>query len=134
MTDLDHLTAVANHPAVRPWLLGPPGWMDLRHFARVEGVVTLSSAHGGFLAYPLGEGRYDVHALFTPEREAGEVVTLMRKGLDLMFSEVGAVELLAYCPAGHRALVGLLRLARFHRGQHIWSLSSADYWRQHPCL
>lgn len=104
--------AIANHPAVRPWLGGDEP-MDLTGtLAHPDNVAGLAPG-GGFICVALGDGRYDVHSLFLPDREPQEAITTMRAALDYFFASTDGVTLVTKVPKGNRAALGLAKLAGF---------------------
>ena len=107
------LESVANHPEVRPWLgmnggsgeplVLEPLVSDLRNYAGI-------CAHGGFIAVWVGQGRYDVHAMFLPGTSA---VGPAQNSMRIMFTETDCLTLLAKAPASNPRADALTRLLGF---------------------
>jgi len=143
--DPTHLNRVANHPEVRPWLLGDEDQDDLSAVILDPRNVTFQAPHGGFITLNLGYGRYDVHSLFLPsDRGARETVTAMREALEYMFARTDCVELVTKVPEGNRPAGVLAKLAHFEdlftapvsakdptRARYL--TLSLDRWALHAC-
>ena len=110
--DPAHLNRVANHPDVRPWL-GGDGVLDLSTLITNPDNIAVVSEHGGFIGVAQGYGRYEVHSLFTPERQGLETLSAMRAGLDYMFAATDCLELVTKIPEGNRAAAALALRAGF---------------------
>lgn len=106
------LNSVANTPDVRRWL-GGTGAIDMTPALADPRNIAVECASGGFVALQLGEGRYEIHSLFLPDKAACEAIALMRQGLDYLFAATEARELVTKVPVKNRAAAGLARLAGF---------------------
>lgn len=110
--DAARFDAIANHPAVRPWL-GGAGPLELTGtLAKPDTLAGLGDA-GGFICTLLSEGRYEVHSLFLPDRDPQEAVLLMRAALDYFFATSDGVTLVTKIPKDNRPALGLAKLAGF---------------------
>lgn len=109
--DAQFLNTVANHPDVRPWL-GGDGVIDLTSLLANPANIAGQSVMGGFVAIAVGGGRYEVHSLFLPDK-GRDAVRAMRLGLDYLFTQTDALELVTKVPAHNAAARGLARLAGF---------------------
>lgn len=120
--DATALNAIANHPDVRLWL-GGDGPVDFGPQMRDASNIAVVGDVGGFLAVWLSEGRYEIHSVFLPNHGTA-AVTLMREGLDYLFSVTEAIELVTRVPVTNAAAAGLARLGGFqvrYRTQMPWS-------------
>src|SRR4029434_2477153 len=90
--DARRLTEIANHPDVRPWLLGE-GEIDLTATISEPRNVALEARHGGVVSTGQGYGRYEVHSMFHPERPAPETRDAMVAGLEYMFTATDAQDI-----------------------------------------
>lgn len=67
-------TAVAQHPAVEPYVMQGAPADYLAEFIQRPDVLPLAAHNGGFLFHDKGAGVYELHTLFTPEGWGREVV------------------------------------------------------------
>lgn len=147
--DAAHLNAVANHSAVRPWLGGGDGELDLAQVIDSPGVVTMEGEFGGFLLHRIDVGLWEVHSMFLPEGRGGFAREAMLEARRWMFGATDCVELCTKVPDGNGAALGLARAAGFResfRRDHCWPIEGGDRgvsfqsltmdrWREiEPCL
>lgn len=107
------LNAIANDPAVRPWLGGGTDPIDLTDLAANEVNFVLHADRGGFVYAALGGGLYEVHSLFLPD--APEKVEAARAGLDFMFTRTDCLEVVTKVPAPNKAALGMVRACGFDK-------------------
>lgn len=110
--EASHLNAVANDPAVRPWL-GGDGPLDLTALVADPVNVALTTPAGGFLGIAHGFGCYEVHSLFGREGRGRETIPAMRAALAYMFTATDAIEMVTKVPQDNKAAAGLARLGGF---------------------
>ncbi len=119
--DATAMSAIANHPDVRPWL-GGDGPLDLSgEMSNPRNLAGVTDS-GGFVAVWLEDARYEVHSLFLPRGK--ETIHAMRSALDYIFIHSDAQELITKVPDDNPAASGLARLAGFQssfRSVQPWS-------------
>lgn len=115
------LNTVANHPKVRPHLLGE-GPLDVCPAVSDPANITLQTAHGGWVLHNLGGGAYEVHSLFLPEGRGATVKVALIEALDYVFAHTDCVRLITRLPKGNVAARALARIAGFQP----WFVSSGD--------
>ncbi len=93
--EADSLNAVANHPAVRPWLLGA-GPVDMSPLVADCANVALVNDDGGFLLTPSGLGDYEVHTMFVPG--AVDPLAAARECAAWMFSRTDCMRIVTKVP------------------------------------
>lgn len=103
------LNSIANHPEVRPWLLGGEGEIDLTIPFANPANVALEAVNGGFFLPKLDAGLYEVHSIFAPDHPPGEAIEAGRAGLRYMFTATDAVELVTKVPVDNKPALGLAR-------------------------
>lgn len=102
---------MANDPAVRPWLGGAEGQIDLTPLIGNPANFTLVCPAGGFVVVKLDAGLYEVHSQFRPNSNAA--IAAMRSGLEYMFLRTDCERLLTQVPDNNRAARGLARIGGF---------------------
>ena len=110
--DATSLTAIANHPDVRPFL-GGTAVLDLAALVEDPANITMETAHGGLICIAIGAGRYDVHTLFLPEGRGGEAYDAMCVMADYMFSVTDCTEGRTTVPSMNRGAALAARRAGF---------------------
>jgi hypothetical protein len=140
-----HLSAIANTPDVRPYLLMPTdGELDLRALVADPRNYCFETPFGGFLGIALGYGRYEVHSLFVPTRAPKVTVTAMREASEYIFTRTDCVELVTKVPEGNRRAGQLAAVAHFeerfvapvapgHQTRARYLALSLDQWTVHGC-
>lgn len=110
--DARHLNAVANDPAVRPWL-GGAGDIDLAQLLVDPANIALQNEHGGFLFCHLGDGRYELHTLFGRSGRGRAVLEASAFATRYMFTATDCVEIVTKCPEPNRAADFMARRAGY---------------------
>lgn len=112
--DVAFFNAVANDPAVRPFMGGEdgPNGLDLAPLIENPAVVTLRAAHGGWIYVPILAGAYELHTLFLPEGRGRPHLRAAVEGFRFMFVETDCLEILTKCPDDN----GAARWASSHLG------------------
>lgn len=110
--DGTHLTHVANHPDVRPFL-GGTAVLDLAGLVEDPANITIETANGGLIGVAIGAGRYDVHTLFLPEGRGAEASHAMSLMAEYMFSVTDCVEGRTTVPVVNRGAALAARRAGF---------------------
>jgi hypothetical protein len=140
-TDAAHLNAIANHPAVYPWVRGPhEGPIDCTALLCEPGIYALMGEHGGVLFRRLQGGLYEAHSQYLPSGRGEWAVAASRQAMHWMFTHTDAAELITRCPDGNLGAKALARaLARSvggvleFRSQRGWvkdgRIIPADVWR-----
>lgn len=108
------LNLVANDATVREWL-GGDGPIDMSALIVDPNNVAVESAHGGFLGVNQGFGRYEIHSFFLTAGRGTETMDAMQAGLDYLFANTDAVELVTKVPKANGAAAGLAIRAGFER-------------------
>lgn len=115
------LNSVANHPKVRPHLLGD-GPLDVSPAVTDPANITLQTEHGGWVLHNLGGGSYEVHSMFLPEGRGASVKAALIEALDYVFTATDCVRLITRLPKGNVAARALARIAGFK----TWFVSGGD--------
>lgn len=110
--DATLLNTVANDPTVRPWL-GGDGPINLAPLLADPTTLAIVTPHGGIIAVPLDEHRYEAHSLFLPEGRGREAIVATRAALDFLFSTSAATELVTKVTTDNKAARGMARLMGF---------------------
>ena len=134
--DAERLNELANHPDIRPWLLGPDGPLDLSPLVLNPAVVVLEAEHGAFLLVPILPTVYELHTLFL---KAGRGKAFFGHAADMfryVFTRTPCLEIVTKVPDGNRgaafASIHAGFVERFHRAgisfRHLtierWALSA----------
>jgi len=123
------LTAIANHPDVRPWLGGGDEPIDMVPLVENPGNLTFETASGGVLCVGLGAGRYDVHSMFLPDGRGAEALDAMTAVADYMFTTTDCIEGRTTVPMLNRAALVAARRAGFEQrytSQIPWGTSYVE--------
>lgn len=110
--DATFLNTVANHPEVRPWLLGE-GPVELSGIVSDPANIALQAEYGGWVLQGLSPGTYEVHSMFLPEGRGAGVARALRAALDYVFTATDCVRLVTRLPAGNVRAANLGRMAGF---------------------
>jgi hypothetical protein len=106
----ERLNAIANHPAVRPWVSATPEQeLDLSVTIADPQNVALVGEHGAMLFAFLQQGLYEAHTMVLPEGRGGWALDFVQDCLKLMFCATGAMELMTRVPKGNLAARALAR-------------------------
>lgn len=106
------LNAVANHPEVRPWLMGE-GLLDLSPVISNPANIALEAKHGGWVLQNLSPGVYEVHSMFLPEGRGAGVARALVAALDYVFSATDCIRLVTRLPEGNVRASALGKMAGF---------------------
>lgn len=105
----EHLNAVVNDPAVRPWVGGGTGPLDLSGLVADRANYLLMGLGGGILFQRIDAGFYEAHTQFLPEARGPSAVRAVRDALRYMFTRTDAVEIVTKVPEGNAGALGLVR-------------------------
>lgn len=106
--DADAFNLIANHPDVRPWMLGE-GEIDVSSALANPNNIGLLSAHGGFVLIKLADGFYEAHTLFHPERGGPDAMNAARGGFRYLFTATDCIEVVTKVPAENKRALGFAR-------------------------
>jgi hypothetical protein len=126
--DASHLNRVANHPDVRPWLLGE-GPVDLAELTADLGNYSLVTSGGGFFVHRLTPGEYEVHSMFLPDAR-DRTVQAMREGMAYMFTRTDCLRLVTRVPDDNTSAANLASAGGFRtlfRRERCWNGVGAAY-------
>jgi hypothetical protein len=130
-TDARHLNAVANHPAVLPFVSLPgQDAIDLAPVVADRRNIALACEGGGFVCVWQEPGIYEVHSLFLPEARGVGARAAAREAIHGMFLQGDAMELLTKVPVGNVRAEALARRCGFRldferEGAWVWRGQSA---------
>lgn len=119
--DPTFLNEVANHPAVRPELLGT-GPIDLTAAVSDPRNIALQAQYGGWVLHNHGGGAYEVHSMFLPEGRGRGVREALEKALEYVFTHTDCTRLLTRLPKGNVAARAIGRVAGFR----TWFVMNGD--------
>lgn len=131
----ERLNELANHPEVRPWLLGADGPLDLSPLVLNPAVVVLEAEHGAFLLVPILPTVYELHTLFMKAGRGKAFFGHAAEMFRYVFTRTPCLEIVTKVPDGNRgaafASVHAGFVERFHRAgisfRHLtierWALS-----------
>lgn len=111
--DVSRVNALANHPAIHPWVSSDDNPIDLTAAVLDDRNFVLMGSGGGFIAHNLGDGDYEAHSLFLPEARGSNAIETAKAGMDFMFGKTDCRRLLARCPKGNLAVLAFVRALRF---------------------
>lgn len=130
--DPERLNGLANHPEVRPWLLGPEGALDLSSLVMNPAVVVLEAEHGAFLLVPIQADAYELHTMFMPQGRGVEFFGHAAEMFRYVFTRTPALEVVTKVPDGNRgAAVASTKACfreRFHRAGISFRGLTAEAW------
>lgn len=123
---------LANHPEVRPWLLGADGQLDLTSLVMNPAVVVLEGEHGAFLLVPIGETTYELHTMWVPEGRGKPFFADAAEMFRYIFTRTPALEIATKVPDANRgAAVATAKTnfrERFHRAGMSFRALSIEDW------
>lgn len=126
------LNELANHPEVRPWLLGADGPLDLTPLVMNPAVVVLEGGHGAFLLVPISEEAYELHTLWLPEGRGKTFFADAAEMFRYIFTRTPAREIATKVPDANRgAAVASTKTGfreRFHRAGMSFRALSIEDW------
>lgn len=138
--DAERLNALANHPDVRPWLLGPDGPLDLSPFVLNPAVVCLEAEHGAFLLVPILPQVYELHTMWMKAGRGKAFFAHAAEMFRYVFTRTDALEIVTKVPDGNRAAAVASTVTgfreRFHRAGISFRSLDAETWalRSEACL
>lgn len=144
--DADFANRLANHPAIRPYVLAPDGPIDLTERIADSRNVFLAWDRGGFLCVDHGGGMYEVHSMVLREGRGAETVARAREAIAYMFVRTDCMELHTKVPKGNVAARALARVCGFVKDSEtplihgpsegsVWLLTVRDWVRRsRECL
>lgn len=97
--DATHLNAIANDPAVFPWMESKIP-VDMSMVALDAANFLLECDDGGFLLIQHEPGRYEVHSIFKPDAGA-TTIRAMREAMDWMFTRTPCEAICSKIPDGN---------------------------------
>lgn len=130
--DAARLNALANHPDIRPFVLGGEGPLDLTPLVMNPAVVVLEAEHGAFVLVPIQKTVYELHTLWTPEGRGAPFFAHAAEMFCYVFTRTPALEVVTKVPDGNRgaaiasAKVGFRE--RFHRAVMSFRSISIEAW------
>lgn len=107
-----YLTDVANHPEVRPHLMGQ-GPLDLSELVGNPANIALQAEGGGWLLENKGGGTYEVHSMFLPQSRGAGVRKALTAALEYVFTHTDCERLVTRLPKGNARAAALGRMAGF---------------------
>lgn len=110
--DPTFLNSVANHPEVRPWLMGE-GPLDLSPIISSPGNIALQAEHGGWVLQCISPAVYEVHSMFLPEGRGANVKAALAEALDYVFSATDCRQLVTRIPVNNPSAAALGKIAGF---------------------
>lgn len=108
-TDATFINEVVNHPAVRPFVHGPKGPLDLTAVVANPNNIVLTGQHGGIIFTQLLPGLFEIHTQVLPDGRGTWALHMAQQAVEWLFSRTGAVEVFTRVPEGN---VGAMALAR----------------------
>lgn len=99
----ERVNALANHPDVRPWLLGGTEALDLTPLVENPAVVVLEAEHGAFVLVPIMSDVYELHTLFEPQGRGKAVLAQAAEMFRYVFVHTPALEIVTKVPDGNSA-------------------------------
>jgi RimJ/RimL family protein N-acetyltransferase len=114
--DAKFLNSISNHPDVYKWICGPMTEpFDTTQILNDEGNVFLAFDDGGFVFLDRGDGLYELHTQFLPDKKTN-VVEACKEALQYMFTH-GASEVVTYIPTLNKpALFAAMRAGFMYDG------------------
>lgn len=126
----ERLNIVANHPEVRPFL-GWSGELDLTQIVENTSNFCFETDGGGFLCLNHGNGIYQAHSLFIPEKRGVVTLSMARDVAEFMFVKTDCIEMKTLCPDDNPAAKGLAEKVGFERLFHRhngWNGGGCGYY------
>jgi hypothetical protein len=112
--DAAHLNAVANHPAVRPWI-GGEGPLDLTAVIADPRNIALEGEPGGWVFARHEPGTYEVHTLWRPEGRGSGQLRAFREALRYLFTATDAREIVTRIPVDNEGAMYGASLSGFRQ-------------------
>lgn len=122
--DVARLNELANHQALRPFLGGVDGPLDLTPLVDNPEVIVLEGDGGAFLLTPLYPGCYELHTLFLPEARGALFFIQAQEMFRYIFTQTDALEIVTKCPDDNRGAALAATKAGFRERFH-----RADAWK-----
>ena len=110
--DAARLNAVANDPAVRPYI-GGDGPIDLTALLANPENVAFETDGGGFVFAKLEFGRYELHTLFLEGHRGAGVLALFADATRYLFAATDCLEIVTKAPASNKPADFMARRAGF---------------------
>lgn len=122
--DADPINALANDPAIRPFIGGDPSIpLDLTDSVKDRENVCLMGDHGGFLLIRTGKRVYEVHTMIRPEGRGQWSREAANMARDVMFDVFDAERLWTLVPRE----ADNVRKFTEDAGLHVCGEGSIDY-------
>lgn len=114
--DAAHINSILNHPSVHPFVSLPgQGVLDVTALLADERNVCLAGKYGCFFCQHLGLGIYEGHTNFLPEGRTRYALRALIWGINYMFHEIDAAELIGNVPRSCSGSWRLLQAVGFER-------------------
>jgi len=95
----ERINEILNHPEVYPWVKGKiVGPFDMTNFLSKEGNIGLLGEFGCFIVIRHQIGIYEFHTSVLPEGQGAWATEFFWAGMNWMFTQTDACELLTKCP------------------------------------
>jgi hypothetical protein len=136
--DAAFMNTVLNHPEVHPWT-GYDGTIDITLIAENVNNYVLVNAFGGFIAYNLSPGVYEVHSMFLPEGRGKQLLQFSKECLEYMFTRTDCHTLVTQLPDNNASAISLATMVGFQpyfrrentpRGPTAYARYTLDEWVQ----
>jgi hypothetical protein len=108
-TDATFINAVVNHPAVRPFVHGPDGPLDLTAVVKNPNHLVLTGAHGGMVMVQHVPGVFELHTQILPEGRGAWALQMAQECVDWLFCKTNATEVFTRVPKGNVPAMALSR-------------------------
>ena len=105
--------AIANDPAVRPFIGPGEQDLDLSPIVALELNYPLATEHGGFIFAKHEPGRYELHTIFGPQGRGRAVLDAFAEAARWMFTRTDCLEIVTKTAATNRPAAWMARLAGF---------------------
>lgn len=116
----EFINYVANHPAVRSALLGPPGPIDMTAVVKNPHHCALTGEHGYMLMVQHVTGIYELHTTVLPEGRGEWAYQMALACVDWLFTRTNATEVFTRVPAGNLAAKALTKACGAILEHTVW--------------
>jgi hypothetical protein len=107
--DAVFINRLANDPAVRPYMLAPPGPIDFSSALSGERVYGIQGEHGAMLFHNVVPQVFEIHTMILPDGRGPWALEFARAAVDWLFCRTAATEVYTRVPEGNVAAMALTR-------------------------